>query len=363
MYATADRAWTLQRVFGRPIHGACPIDGSSALSGGTVHLEVPSDRQVSVITTGQYHETKSNDGLTRHYEMPSKRLAIVFFARVLTVAVNADFDLDLSEYSTTQPANLEQPLLYAERTFTGHGQERGGVNSVLTNPSPDSAVEIVYLESLPWFMKPYLHTLRAQTSPLSPLSNISDPITSIVYRPGIDRRRGTHLEIHLTIPAASTIFLTYDFEKANLRYTEYPPDANRGFDVAPAIIRILPASLPQPGSVPEDNNDSNGGAADDGSVVGKSTYMRTTSLLLPLPTPDFSMPYNVIILTSTVIAMGFGSIFNLLVRRFVAADENQRRDFGAIKRTVVAGIQTFIKRVKGGKGVAEEEGEEVKKTQ
>lgn len=33
------------------------------------------------------------------------------------------------------------------------------------------------------------------------------------------------------------------------------------------------------------------------------------------------MPYNVIILSSTVIALAFGSIFNLLVRRFVAADE------------------------------------------
>ena len=29
------------------------------------------------------------------------------------------------------------------------------------------------------------------------------------------------------------------------------------------------------------------------------------------------MPYNVIILSSTVIALAFGSVFNLLVRRFV----------------------------------------------
>lgn len=33
------------------------------------------------------------------------------------------------------------------------------------------------------------------------------------------------------------------------------------------------------------------------------------------------MPYNVIILSSTVIALAFGSIFNFLVRRFVALDE------------------------------------------
>src|SRR5438045_7927924 len=48
--------------------------------------------------------------------------------------------------------------------------------------------------------------------------------------------------------------------------------------------------------------------------------LRSSSLLLSLPTPDFSMPYNVIILSSTVIALAFGSVFNLLVRRFVALE-------------------------------------------
>jgi phosphatidylinositol glycan class T len=110
------------------------------------------------------------------------------------------------------------------------------------------------------------------------------------------------LELALSVPAASIVTLTYDFEKAILRYTEYPPDANRGFNVAPAVIKLSSAN---------------------GNIIAHDTpvYMRTTSLLLPLPTPDFSMPYNVIILTSTVIALAFGSIFNLLVRRFVAADQ------------------------------------------
>lgn len=48
---------------------------------------------------------------------------------------------------------------------------------------------------------------------------------------------------------------------------------------------------------------------------------RTTSLLLSLPTPDFSMPYNVIILTCTVVALCFGSMFNLLSRRIALASE------------------------------------------
>jgi len=57
----------------------------------------------------------------------------------------------------------------------------------------------------------------------------------------------------------------------------------------------------------------------------KGFSIRTTSLLLNLPTPDFSMPYNTIILSSTVMALAFGSVFNLLVRRFVAADKMPKR--------------------------------------
>ena len=120
--------------------------------------------------------------------------------------------------------------------------------------------------------------------------------------------------------------LTYSFDKALLRYTEYPPDANRGFDVPSAVIRIR-------------------------SLEGRygSTYLRTTNLLLPLPTPDFSMPYNVIILTSTVMALGFGNIFNLLVRRFVGIDEVQQLGLSGLKAKLLASLRGFRTRT-GNKG-------------
>jgi GPI-anchor transamidase subunit T len=117
------------------------------------------------------------------------------------------------------------PPLEVSRWLTGHGQERGGLKVLLKNSSPES-LEMVYLESLPWFMKPYLHTLVASVNS-NPI-----PISTIRYRPALDRVRGTQLEVQLSIPAHSTLTLTWEFDKSILRYTEYPPDANRGFDVA-----------------------------------------------------------------------------------------------------------------------------------
>jgi GPI-anchor transamidase subunit T len=209
------------------------------------------------------------------------------------------------------------------------------VQTLLTNPSPNSPVEFVYLESLPWFMKTYLHTLRVKLNNAEKDNNISldeeSLIKEIHYRPALDRRRGTQLEVRMLVPAASTVTLSYDFEKAVLRYTEYPPDANRGFDVAPAIIKITTS----PGTPP--------------------LYIRTTSLLLPLPTPDFSMPYNVIILTSTVMALAFGSIFNLLVRRFVSAEEaGLQWNFKVLKERIMQRFGGLMGRVRR-KGKAEME--------
>lgn len=63
------------------------------------------------------------------------------------------------------------------------------------------------------------------------------------------------------------------------------------------------------------------------------------------------MPYNVIILTSTVMALAFGNVFNLLVRRFVGADEVEGWDLGAVKERVRGRVLEVWRRVvRMGKG-------------
>lgn len=212
------------------------------------------------------------------------------------------------------------------------------MKTVFTNPSEQNSIDFVYFETLPWFMKPYLHTLHTKvtaTSDGSPITGPESPLKRTLYRPAVDRHRSTHIELLLSIPPQSKLTLTYDFEKSILRYTEYPPDANRGFDAASAIITLL--SYTPVGSVP---------------VMLPPTQLRTTALLLYLPTPDFSMPYNVIILTSTVLALGFGSIFNLLVRRFVGADEARALQGAGLKGRL-QGRLAALKAMLGKKGKTE----------
>ena len=233
---------------------------------------------LEVYTTNALAEYKATSGYLRCLALPEKD----------------EFELLIPKQDHARFLPVSTPPIYVERSITGRGQERGGIRVLLRNPSPTHNVSFVYFEALPWFMKPYMHTLK---------TSIPNTIDEMYYRPGLDRKRGSQLELAITVPANQILELSYDFEKAILRYTEYPPDANRGRDVAPAVIRIVNATT------------------NTSEHVGVAAYLRTTPLMLPLPTPDFSMPYNVIILTSTVIALAFGTIYNMLIRQFVGADE------------------------------------------
>lgn len=297
--------WKLQDIFGRTMAGACLLGEDEGPRAESVFLNVPHERMVFVAPN--VVEVKSEPG--------------PFESRSYQLRPSEEFDLELTQQSINTKSDLGHELLRAERTITGHGAARGGMRTIFTNPSPSEPVTFVYFESLPWFMRTFVHTLKAQVTHGESLDD-GQIISDMYYRPAIDRERGTQLELVMTVPPASTVMLTYDFDKAILRYTEYPPDANRGFNVAPAVIRIL------------NEVDANGSP--------KDVYIRTTSLLLPLPTPDFSMPYNVIILTSTVMALAFGSIYNLLVRRFVGVDEAGENKVRALVKRV-SGVIVMVK--------------------
>ncbi|KAL1898497.1 Subunit of the glycosylphosphatidylinositol transamidase complex-like protein [Sporothrix stenoceras] len=310
---SAHQDWTLNQIFGKPMRGTCTLADPET---PPVCLEVPDAR--TVYLSEGVREVKNADGRSRCF----------FFGPETTFEVmlpneNANGVPEAPETAVLTP---ETPLLYAERSLTGHGAERGGVQTILTNPSTDTEVEFVYMESLPWFMRIYLHTLSAR---LVDADGGGDVIEEVYYRPALDRARGTQLEVRMRIPPGATVFLTYDFEKSILRYTEYPPDANRGFDVAAAVITILhPPSTAR--------------------TAAWRSNLRTTTLLLSLPTPDFSMPYNVIIFTSTAIALAFGGMFNIIVRRFVAADEGPTVSLKAMLGKLAKKVQALAKKPKKG---------------
>ncbi|KXN74089.1 Gpi16 subunit, GPI transamidase component [Conidiobolus coronatus NRRL 28638] len=178
----------------------------------------------------------------------------------------------------------------------------------LNNPKP---LKVTLLETLPWYLKVYLHTLTLTLNGKPAL----DLIKKQYYQPSKNRVRSSLLELELELPAESKVIIEYGLDMAMLRYTEYPPDSSKGMILPGAIITL------------EEVN------AKPGLVNNESIKIYTDSLALLLRTPDFSMPYNVIMLTCTLLAMFFGFMFNSLQREFkVIGDNDQKKSVGEVKK-------------------------------
>uniref|UniRef100_A0A915IZC3 Uncharacterized protein n=1 Tax=Romanomermis culicivorax TaxID=13658 RepID=A0A915IZC3_ROMCU len=151
--------------------------------------------------------------------------------------------------------------------LTGNNQRQGSIVSLIDNKN-DENVRVLYSHVIPWYVRIHFHTLK-----IFGCGALIKP-ESMFYRPAIDRYTPHYLEIVLMIKRETFYKLSIEFEKSLLRWTEYPPDAHHGFYIpAPSITFRFKNS------------------------AGKRIYGEV--LLVTLPTPDFSMPYNVICLVCT----------------------------------------------------------------
>lgn len=285
---SADREFELSKLFGRYILGTNLVSRSPS----RVCAEVGPNWSALVKVGNTYFSTDDNC-----FEIKGDEL----------------HDLYLQTSDTAQVASSEDVPIYVSRSLTGYGQDGGGLRTVFKNPSNET-VSLVYFESLPWFMRLYLSSLKIESEDGLQLDDV---ITNTFYLPAIDRQRPTHLEYNLKVPPNSTFALSYQFDKALLKYAEYPPDANHGFDIESAVVTVLSPLKYE---------------------------MRTATLLLSLSTPDFSMPYNVIILTSTIMGLAFGTIFNLMVKKLVTVEEADKSN-GSVGSRIIFKFRERIKAI------------------
>lgn len=125
------------------------------------------------------------------------------------------------------------------------------------------------------------------------------------YSPGLDRKKAYMFELLINLPANSTTTIRFDVEKLFLKWTEYPPDANFGFYIPSATITAV---------IPDAPVDCTIQNLKEGYGVVR---LQTEKLIVLLPTPDFSMPYNVICLACTVVALAFGSWYSMSTKTMI----------------------------------------------
>lgn len=238
-----------------------------------------------------------------------------------------------------QPVSIfKAPPLFARRFLLGVGQERGQISTKTTNQHWAS-LNVILHENIPWFVPIYLHTLQIQIDQ----TGQKIPTTALHYIPAIRRERPNQLEIAFSIPARTTVTISLDIDYIFLKWLEYPPDANHGHYIGAATITAqLPVgrnytAIPVDGSLFRDSFNAT-------RAGGYLVQLRTESLLISLPTPDFSMPYNVICLACTVVALAFGPIHNVSTKKLFLIKNDPSQDVK--KKGLLARLKSFVFRSK-----------------
>lgn len=297
-----DLSWNLATVFGRNIKG-------QAFSGNVR----------SSILGVNVDSNHWNVQLVKYKEGGSEKHDIRGDSTFFFLDDDIDYDISFETENGINVAPIEKPPILVSRALTGYSQDHGGLRTEITNPS-DKPIDFVYFEALPWYMRLYMSsmvvTFESKATSYTTDIDGTEHVKSMYYKPAVDRKRPAQMELTISLPPKLTLVLTYEFDKSILLLDEYPPDANHGFAIDPAVITIF------------DENK-------------RGIYeVRTTSLVLSLPTPDFSMPYNVIIFTCTVMSLAFGSLYQLLVKKVVTEEEFE-------VAAATSGIKGLVTRLKG----------------
>ncbi|KAF4516876.1 hypothetical protein B566_EDAN014357 [Ephemera danica] len=299
------RDWSFRKLFGSGLSGPCPLATGSRIFVDITQNNTSFDFGLTPTPPEILHSMRGGS---------SSKLALYDLKKMHLVSM-------LNVAASYIGERVEQvnvpPVLYANRYVVGYGQEQGGIVTQLHN-THWQPLDVIYMENIPWFLPVYLHTLTARSG-----GRLLTP-AKVHFVPGRERQRPYQLEVALRVPARSITTLSIKFDYIFLKWQEYPPDANHGFYVGGAVIT---ASLPVARNYT--------GIPQDGSTIlssvnasrssGYLLQLRTETLLVSLPTPDFSMPYNVICLACTVVALAFGPLHNITTKRLLMKDIEQRK--------------------------------------
>ncbi|KAI8450221.1 GPI transamidase component PIG-T [Phakopsora pachyrhizi] len=327
------RNWSFKSIFGKSIESKCPLASTSK-------VEIIENQKNSLI-----EPRATEDGLAIDGKHTFDIMRAVFPLEIEMKWPN--------EFNFIHPKQYDLSPIEVKRIITGYGQNRGklGVeikfneNKIRSNDEEKDFVgekedELIYFEQFPWWLSIYLHTLtiKIDDHPINP----NEVILEKKIKASLQRERSYLITLKLKHPDQLSedaqrrrkgsmrengdgqirrMRIDFEYEKDLLLYTEYSSDANRGFDLSPALVIHNKLELVNnSGSITSSrNSDVEADFITDGEgrrIKTKSSFYWSTCGLISLATPDFSMPYNVIIVTSTVIALFFGSVFNLLVREF-----------------------------------------------
>ncbi|TRY54061.1 hypothetical protein DNTS_034491 [Danionella cerebrum] len=134
------KEWSLFKMFSRTLTEACPLASSSKVYGELFELSPSTPLLSQAVVLGD-RRTYSVYDLSRSETFGQLR------------------SLNLLLRWKADSADMLRPLLHAERYVSGFGLQIGEIHTVIYNNHPYRAFPVLLMDSVPWYLQIYIHTL------------------------------------------------------------------------------------------------------------------------------------------------------------------------------------------------------------
>ena len=309
------QTWSIAKIFGNQIQGQCSLSSKSQ-----VHVDI------SQLDDENKLYPKNSKQLVLNLKSSSSWLKYATFE---VEAPQQTLNIGIKQSQLfKRPAFSSRPTIpvLVRTQIAGLAGPEGTLVATLTNKL-NQPIRVTYLDVVPYFLRVYLHTLIIRTKSGQEIK--PDKLNFDLSK----EKTPTLIELSINLPANSETQVSYDFERVFLRWTDFRPDANKGVLLSSTMIafsnRFVTDHLVLPlcatyGDVRQiaGTNSSYEFVNSDDELL--RVYARP--LLVILPTPDFSMPYNVLCLVCTVLVTAFGPIHNMTTRRPVIMTLKNKKD-------------------------------------
>lgn len=301
-------SWSFKSLFNRTVESVCPLAESSKIM---TFLPPPQhlDWQLMERSNNPIYDS------TTHAIYDTKNI----IGKNVGIVIN-------SSYSNLNPSRIS-----VDRRLRGGGKDLATLYIKWTNLT-DKPLHVKHLDMIPWFLQIYTHTLKFKRNG-NEIGNqekgngeggtIFMPYISIL--PCHLKIRSTQMEIIFTLAPKDSLIMTMECMKKFLQFIDFPFDPNRGLDIPGAIVQY------------HDNENGNGNDNKNDSSSFKYEFT-TPTILMTIPTPDFTMTYNIITLSSTILSIFYGAFFNFTYRRFYRITDVQNNLITRIKNQLLKGV-------------------------
>jgi len=201
----------------------------------------------------------------------------------------------------------------------------------VTNNHPDVPVQITFIDFLPKYLRPYFSTLQISFSTLDKKGQTLPENAHANVEYMYDRRGNSYFNVtSMRLQPKQEVEFSFKVRKLLLQFEEYPNDPNRGFS--------LP-STPIAYHMIQDSDDlvdlsrhaqmHHGGDIEQQIERRKQIAQKrihgsidAPMILVQIPEPDFSMPFNVNSVSNLIIGFLIVNLFTILVHPEVYLEKN-----------------------------------------